>query len=47
MKRKILLTNKQKILCNKMFKETKETGWPVLVFRVIFSCYERQKEFYV
>ncbi len=26
MKRKILLTNKQKLLCNKMFKETKETG---------------------
>ena len=26
MKRKILLTNKQKILCNKMFKEIKETG---------------------
>ena len=25
-KRKILLTNKQKLLCNKMFKEIKETG---------------------
>ena len=25
-KRKLLLTNKQKLLCNKMFKEIKETG---------------------
>lgn len=57
-KRKILLTNKQKILCNDFYKRVKDnkeiylknikkTGWPVLVFIGIFKCYERQKEFYV